>query len=1263
MHRQIRLSTAALFILTLCLALPVSAADQPTVTSYLQHALDDASYPHRDADGRLAVWVYFQDKGLTGDDLTAALNRTEDALSDRAARRRAKMTTVKGERLVDVTDLSLHQPYLDIVSATGAHLRRESRWLNAASFDATPDEIAIIARLPQVMKVDLVNMFHRPELPVRPDDVAAREARNEELRAGKAARWDIAYGGTLAELEQINVPPLHDEGVTGEGVLIGMLDTGFKTTHDALAPITVIDRWDFVNGDDVVENEAGDPSDAHNHGTMTMSTIMGNDPGGHMGPAFSAQVVLAKTEDVADEQPIEEDNWVAGIEWLETFGIDVATSSLGYLDWYTFADLDGNTAACTNAADLAVGKGIVVCNSAGNERGTSWNHIITPADGDSVIAAGAVELSGSYTYFSSPGPSYDGRIKPDVCALGSGNHVASPSDDHAYTSASGTSFSGPLTAGVASLVLSRVPSLTPMQVRDAMRETASQAATPDNDYGWGILDAHAAAHYFGASIVHTPLTDTEDTSGPYAVSCTITNRVALDPASLKLYWNVDSGAWNEVALVDLGGDAYEAQIAGQTAGSDVAYYLSAGDVLGITITLPAGAPAEAIAFHVGPDVTDPVVSHQPLGDQPLLTWPATVNVTAGDNMGIASVTVTFDHDGVPQPDFPLLHQGGDLYAADFPVPVEQVQIDDVFTYSVRVTDTAAVPNEVVIGPYAFTVIDALGVALVIDDSAAKADDPKFSPDKKLVPPHVGMHKASPGDIERWLTAAGYVITTVDAAALQATDFDNMQFAVLSCGDNTTPVADAGLRTLVRDWVLAGGKLLVEGGEVGYDAEASPGYPDFATDVLHVADWRSDSAGDLQVVTGMGGHPLLNLPHALPSTLAINYSGYGDEDAMDPTPDAYVVLETASYSGAGGVIVYDDNPAPQSAQVVNYCFNMAALADTTGARQLVENTAAFLMADEGEATASISGTVYEVVEDMIIQLAGATVSAGPGHSYVTGPDGQYTLDNLYAGTYTVIVSAVDHATVLEMITVGEGEHVYQDFELYTTWTVEYVQTTPQSIPDNSPTGITSIITVTDDGEVSEVTVPIDITHTWIGDLIVELTSPEGTTVRLHDRSGSMDDDILGTYGETLTVDGPGELLDFLGESPLGDWTLFVSDNVGADTGTLNSWGLNITMPQTITAVGDDTPRVTRLLGNAPNPFNPRTVIAFELSHTQVPRLSIFDLRGREVRRLLDGRTLPAGRHQVAWDGRDAAGRALASGLYLYRFVADDVVDERKMLLTR
>jgi hypothetical protein len=239
------------------------------------------------------------------------------------------------------------------------------------------------------------------------------------------------------------------------------------------------------------------------HGTMTLSTIGGFSSGNLIGPAFNSTYILAKTENTDSETPIEEDNWIAAMEWADSIGVDVTSTSLGYIDFdppwpsYTWMDMDGNTTVITNGADYAAQIGIVVVNSAGNEGyNSSHNTLGAPADGDSVITAGAVNSDGSRASFSSVGPTVDGRIKPDIMALGSWNVVADPYNDYSFTYANGTSFSCPLSAGVAALILSANPSLTPMQVRDAMRNTASQNTNPDNLYGWGILNALAAVNYF-----------------------------------------------------------------------------------------------------------------------------------------------------------------------------------------------------------------------------------------------------------------------------------------------------------------------------------------------------------------------------------------------------------------------------------------------------------------------------------------------------------------------------------------------------------------------------------------------------------------------------------------------------------------------------------------------------------------------------------------------------------------------------------------------
>ncbi len=572
----------------------------PVLTARLQRALADPAFGGRDTGGTLAVWVFFTDKGLVGAALQQAFDRAEAELTERAAWRRSKVTV--GRRLVDGDDLPVAIDYVAAVGQLGAVPRQESRWLNAASFDATDAQVRAMARLPFVRRVDLVLKMRRPDLPVDPS--AAAMMRELGAEAARDNLWNIDYGGSLAGLVQINVPPVHEMGITGAGVIVGMLDTGFKTTHEALVGVPVIAVYDFINDDDVVENEPGDPASAHNHGTKTMSTCLGFYAGELVGTAFGASAILAKTEDVADEQPIEEDWWVAGLEWAEGLGADVISSSLGYYAWYEFEDLDGNTAVTTIAADLAVGRGVVVVNSAGNQRGSSsFPYIITPADGDSVIAVGAVDLEDDYASFSSPGPTADGRIKPDVAALGVHDYVVDPSDDHGYGTASGTSFSCPLTAGVAALILSRVPSLTPIQVREALRMTADRADAPDNDFGWGILDAYAAVTYFGAVIVHDPLEDTQDTDGPYPIICTMTDRVALLPDQLFVHYRTDAGSWTALPLVPAGQDLFTASIAGQPAGTTIDYYLTATDELGVTSALPPFAPETFFTFAVESDLT------------------------------------------------------------------------------------------------------------------------------------------------------------------------------------------------------------------------------------------------------------------------------------------------------------------------------------------------------------------------------------------------------------------------------------------------------------------------------------------------------------------------------------------------------------------------------------------------------------------------------------------------------------------------------------
>jgi serine protease AprX len=433
------------------------------------------------------VWVFFTDKGFVdAKSFQSAIAKSSSALTLRAAKRRAK---TRKESLVDFHDLPVNQAYIDRVVDFHAKLRHRSRWLNAASFEVPVNELDRISKLSFVRSIKPVLAGKRKPIKI--------EAPPAEPLQGRGS-FDLNYGASYGQLQQLNIPAVHNIGYYGQGVLVCMLDTGFRKDHQAFQQAysegRVLAEWDFVNGDGNTQNEPGDPSSAHNHGTMTWSALGGSASGYLYGPAYGADFIIAKTEDVSVEEPIEEDNWVAGMEWADSIGAQVISSSLAYIDWYSYSDLDGNSAVTTIAAVMAAQLGIVVCNAMANS-GPGAGTLNAPADADSIVACGAVYSDGEIASFSSRGPTFDGRIKPEVCAQGVYTRCADPSGTTGYTYANGTSLSTPLIGGATAVVLSAHPDWTPMQVREALMMSGDNAASPDNDHGWGIPDILAAIQY------------------------------------------------------------------------------------------------------------------------------------------------------------------------------------------------------------------------------------------------------------------------------------------------------------------------------------------------------------------------------------------------------------------------------------------------------------------------------------------------------------------------------------------------------------------------------------------------------------------------------------------------------------------------------------------------------------------------------------------------------------------------------------------------
>ncbi|MBX2989532.1 MAG: S8 family serine peptidase [Bacteroidetes bacterium] len=445
-------------------------------------------------DETTVAWIFFTDKG-SQEIYKSAVPRS--VVSPRSFLRRLKARPT--ETAVDYTDLPVEQRYIEQLAAHGISIRQTSKWFNGASVRGTKEQLAQIEALPFVRSIELLSRFRRDRIEEQQEIPTLLSS--QPSTSGLATNFD--YGLSFGQLNQINVPAVHTMGNYGQGVIIGSFDNGFRLlNHEAFDTLRtrIVATYDFVDKKISVVPNNPDPSFGA-HGIVTLSALAGFKPGELIGPAFGASFILARTENDSSETPIEEDYWVAAIEWADSIGVDVTSTSLGYLTYdppytsWTWEDMDGNTTVITRAADMAVSKGIVVCNSAGNNGfNAARNTLNAPADGDSVLSIGAVNADGNRASFSSMGPttSTPPRIKPDVMAQGSSVRCARPTDPTQYTYSGGTSLSCPLAAGVAALLIHAKPTAGPLEIMNALKETASNASSPNNQMGWGILNAHHA---------------------------------------------------------------------------------------------------------------------------------------------------------------------------------------------------------------------------------------------------------------------------------------------------------------------------------------------------------------------------------------------------------------------------------------------------------------------------------------------------------------------------------------------------------------------------------------------------------------------------------------------------------------------------------------------------------------------------------------------------------------------------------------------------
>jgi hypothetical protein len=431
----------------------------------------------------------------------------------------------------DPSNRPVPRAFLDHLRGLGLEVRFASRFLRAASaFLGTRDQERLTAD-PGVARLVPVATLRRPT-----EDFprATRDDRDGDRFAGGSGgggsdgvggvgrpegAWAAGdtlpdprsltredYGESWRQCEQLGVATLHRLGYSGHGVLVCLLDGGFYLGHDAFARARVLATRDFAEHDSGVGYDPGRPADSLNtpmmeyHGTYTFSTLGGFTAGVLVGPAYRAQFALGRTEVVGSETRMEEDTYVAGLEWADSLGADVVSTSLGYLGFddgfsYPPDSLDGRHARTSRVAAWLARRGVVLVTAMGNA-GPGPATLVTPADAESVISVGAVDSGGEVAPFSSRGPNARGVIKPDVCARGEGTICASATARGAYTAVNGTSLATPLIGGLAALLLEAHPDWAPRQVQEALHRAGDQAPTPDNARGWGVPDGPAALGAF-----------------------------------------------------------------------------------------------------------------------------------------------------------------------------------------------------------------------------------------------------------------------------------------------------------------------------------------------------------------------------------------------------------------------------------------------------------------------------------------------------------------------------------------------------------------------------------------------------------------------------------------------------------------------------------------------------------------------------------------------------------------------------------------------
>ena len=387
---------------------------------------------------------------------------------------------------IDSLDYAVSPVYLDSMRSLGAKVLHTSRWMNGATVEANNEVIREIEKCAFVDTVYLTRV-DKVALGIPSLSLRKREARDERSEMTSEE---------MGQLEQLNLLPLHEAGFKGKGIRIGVADGGFYNA-DSLA---VLPREQWLGWADFTDDKNDIFGSTGNHGSLCLSAIVAKSSD-YQGAATEAEYFLFRTEEHSTESPKEIDNWVAAIELADSLGLHIVSTSLGYTTFdneqfdFAYADMDGRTSRGAQAAIIATRKGMLLVVAMGNDGNKGWHYLSTPADADSILSVGAVDVTGEAAEFSSYGPSADGRVKPEVCAVGKGTALLDPATGN-LTNSNGTSFACPLIAGMAACLWSAVPEASNMEIRKQIIHSANRYATPHVQYGYGVPDAWKAYKAF-----------------------------------------------------------------------------------------------------------------------------------------------------------------------------------------------------------------------------------------------------------------------------------------------------------------------------------------------------------------------------------------------------------------------------------------------------------------------------------------------------------------------------------------------------------------------------------------------------------------------------------------------------------------------------------------------------------------------------------------------------------------------------------------------